>query len=418
MTKSFLLPDLGEGLTEAELITWHVEVGDTIELNQVIAEVETAKASVELPSPYAGTVTALRAEEGTTVEVGTALIDIAESSDSVGSDHVVEKPAQAEERVPVLVGYGVAGEGKSRRSTAKGHSAGSTVPAPSASEKPLASPPVRFVARQEGIDLADVPATGAHGDVTRDDIAAYLKRPELDVEVAQRDETRTPIKGVRKHTAAAMVASAFTAPHVTEFITVDVTPTVELLEKLKATKHFRDIRLTPLALVAKALLIALRSNPSLNSEWDEKNQEIVTKGYVNLGIAAATPRGLMVPNIKDAQTLGLKDLAHALNGLTDTAKEGKTGPGDLADGTISITNVGVFGVDSGTPILNPGEAAILCFGAIRRQPWEFEGEIALRSLTTLSLSFDHRLVDGEQGSRFLADIASVLSDPLNLVALA
>jgi 2-oxoisovalerate dehydrogenase E2 component (dihydrolipoyl transacylase) len=410
MTKSFLLPDLGEGLTEAELITWLVEVGDTIELNQVIAEVETAKASVELPSPFAGTVTALHVQEGTTVEVGTAIIDIAD-----GSASPLEEPVHAEERVPVLVGYGVAGEGVSRRGNRPPPAPASP---PHTNGKPLASPPVRFVARQEGIDLADVPATGSHGEVTRDDVAAYLAKPEPKPSESRRNETRTPIKGVRKHTAAAMVSSAFTAPHVTEFITVDVTPTVELLEKLRGTKHFRDTKLTPLAIVAKALLVALRSNPSLNSEWDEANQEIVTKGYVNLGIAAATPRGLMVPNIKDAHSLGLKDLALALIDLTTTAKEGKTGPADLADGTITITNVGVFGVDSGTPILNPGEAAILCFGAIRRQPWEFEGEIALRSVTTLSLSFDHRLVDGEQGSRFLADIASILADPLNLVALA
>ncbi|OZD14772.1 branched-chain alpha-keto acid dehydrogenase subunit E2 [Rhodococcus sp. 06-156-3C] len=411
MTNSFRLPDLGEGLTEAELISWSVEVGDTVELNQVIAEVETAKASVELPSPFAGTVTALHAEEGSTVQVGNVIIDITDGSAEIA----VEEPAEKEERVPVLVGYGVAGEGASRR--------GNRRPSPPASPpptngRPLASPPVRFVAKQHGVDLADVPATGTHGEVTRDDLAAYTERGTVPVAGTGKNETRTPIKGVRKHTAAAMVSSAFTAPHVTEFITVDVTPSVELLEKLRATKHFRDIKLTPLALVAKALLVALRSNPSLNSEWDEQNQEIVTKNYVNLGIAAATPRGLMVPNIKDAHTLGLKDLAHALTQLTVTAKEGKTGQADLADGTITITNVGVFGVDSGTPILNPGEAAILCFGAIRRQPWEFEGEIALRSVTTLSLSFDHRLVDGEQGSRFLADIASILADPMNLVALA
>lgn len=424
MTKSFLLPDLGEGLTEAELITWLVKVGDTIELNQVIAEVETAKASVELPSPYAGVVTALRAEEGTTVEVGTAIIDIADGSEDEPMPQLhrpeLQEPAQQEERVPVLVGYGVAGEGPSRRGNRRPTGPTSVK---QTSGKPLASPPVRFVARQENIDLADVPATGSHGEVTREDVASYLARAEEPQagaveQVVGKNESRTPIKGVRKHTAAAMVASAFTAPHVTEFITVDVTPAVELLEKLKGSKHFRDIKLTPLALVAKALLVAVRSNPSLNSEWDEANQEIVTKGYVNLGIAAATPRGLMVPNIKDAHTLGLKDLARSLVELTATAKEGKTGPADLADGTITITNVGVFGVDSGTPILNPGEAAILCFGAIRRQPWEFEGEIALRSVTTLSLSFDHRLVDGEQGSRFLADIASMLADPLNLVALS
>ncbi|WP_037143110.1 dihydrolipoamide acetyltransferase family protein [Rhodococcoides fascians] len=411
MTNSFRLPDLGEGLTEAELISWSVKVGDTIALNQVIAEVETAKASVELPSPFAGTVTALRADEGSTVQVGSVIIEISDGSTEI----VTEEPAEKEERVPVLVGYGVAGEGVSRRGNRR--PAAPASPPPS-NGRPLASPPVRFVAKQQGIDLADVSATGAHGEVTRDDLAAYTERDTAPVSGTVKNETRTPIKGVRKHTAAAMVSSAFTAPHVTEFITVDVTPSVELLEKLRGTKHFRDIKLTPLALVAKALLVALRSNPSLNSEWDEQNQEIVTKNYVNLGIAAATPRGLMVPNIKDAHMLGLKDVAQALTELTVTAKEGKTGQADLADGTITITNVGVFGVDSGTPILNPGEAAILCFGAIRRQPWEFEGEIALRSVTTLSLSFDHRLVDGEQGSRFLADIASILADPMNLVALA
>lgn len=409
--KSFLLPDLGEGLTEAELITWSVKVGDTIELNQVIAEVETVKACVELPSPYAGIVTALHAEEGTTVEVGAALIDISQAGEI---DPAPEEPVQQEEHVPVLVGYGVAGVAPSKRVNRR-------EPAPpvadSAAAKPLASPPVRHAAQQEGVDLVEVPATGAHGDVTRADIAAYLDRAPEKVD-AGRDETRTPITGVRKHTAAAMVASAFTAPHVTEFITVDVTPTIELLDSLRTTDHFREVRLTPLAMVAKALVVALRGNPSLNSEWDEDRQEVVTKHYVNLGIAAATPRGLMVPNIKNAHLLGLNDLACALATLTGTAKEGKTGPGDLAEGTITITNVGVFGVDSGTPILNPGEAAILCFGVIRRQPWEFEGEIALRSVTTLSLSFDHRLVDGEQGSRFLADIASMLSDPRNLIALS
>lgn len=215
-----------------------------------------------------------------------------------------------------------------------------------------------------------------------------------------------------------MVRSAFTAPHVTEFVTVDVTDTLTLLDSLRSSAHFADVRLTPLALVAKAVLVALKSNPSLNSYWDEAAQEIVTKHYVNLGIAAATPRGLMVPNIKDAHELSLVDIARALAELTRTAKEGKSSPADLADGTITITNVGVFGVDAGTPILNPGEAAILCFGSIRRIPWEHEGEIALRSVTTLSLSFDHRLVDGQQGSQFLALVGRLLSTPMDMIALS
>ncbi|WP_207841500.1 dihydrolipoamide acetyltransferase family protein [Williamsia soli] len=428
---TFLLPDLGEGLTDAELLTWLVAVGDTVELNQNIADVETAKASVELPSPYAGTVVALHAEEGTTVEVGSPFIDIevagAHAPDA--PEPTVSEPAQ--ERTPVLVGYGVAAEntGRRRRRPAP---AVAVAPAPQ-QERPLAAPPVRFAARRGGVDLNDVQPSGPRGEVTRDDLEQYVSRtvadrptagPEPDIAAASPsgvvglDEERTPIKGVRKHTAAAMVQSAFTAPHVTEFITVDVTPMMDLLGKLKQSKHFEAVRITPLALVAKALLVALRTNPSLNSSWDEVNQEIVTKRYVNLGIAAATPRGLMVPNIKNAHTLGLRDLAGALVALTTTAKDGRTGPEDLAAGTITITNVGVFGVDSGTPILNPGEAAILCFGAVRRQPWEYEGEIVLRSITTLSLSFDHRLVDGEQGSRFLATIADILSDPISLIALS
>lgn len=441
--RSFLLPDLGEGLTDAELISWFVAVGDTVELNQIIAEVETAKASVELPSPYAGTVTALHAAAGATVDVGTAIIDIDTGEDPAApatpAAPQTSAAAQAEtgtpERIPVLVGYGVAGDGGSRRrsrpaaaDTAKDRSdaAGGS----SAEARPLAKPPVRFYAQQQGVDLAEVPPTGPHGDVTRDDVTDYLaarqasetspesfSTPPVVAGSTLGDETRVAIKGVRKHTAAAMVTSAFTAPHVTEFVTVDVTPTLELLDRLRAHRRFTDVRLTPLALIAKALLIALRRNPSLNSHWDDEAQEIVTKHYVNLGIAAATPRGLMVPNIKHAHRLGLRELADALVDLTRTAKEGKTRPADLAGGTITITNVGVFGVDAGTPILNPGEAAILCFGAIRNQPWEFEGDIALRSVTTLSLSFDHRLVDGEQGSKFLADIGRILSDPLELVAL-
>ncbi|WP_032408048.1 dihydrolipoamide acetyltransferase family protein [Rhodococcoides fascians] len=444
--KSFPLPDLGEGLTEADLLTWLVAVGDTIELNQNIAEVETAKAAVELPSPFAGVVAALHVSEGDTVEVGVPIIDIrvggedepvaTDPEQSVSPIQNTSSGEDEDERVPVLVGYGVAKEGSSRR--------GGRVDPPAASApndrngKPLAAPPVRKMAKDNGIDLNELPASGRHGDVTRQDVESYLQggsagqidtdvQSDTDVQLeteAQQSvsgrtgrEERTPIKGVRKHTAEAMVRSAFTAPHVTEFVTVDVTETLELLESLRSSTHFRDVRLTPLALVCKAVLVALKSNPSLNSSWDEVAQEIVTKYYVNLGIAAATPRGLMVPNIKNAHELSLVDIARALADLTRIAKEGKSSPADLADGTITITNVGVFGVDAGTPILNPGEAAILCFGSIRRTPWEHNGEIALRSVTTLSLSFDHRLVDGQQGSEFLALVGRLLTHPIDLIAL-
>nr|WP_314141982.1 dihydrolipoamide acetyltransferase family protein [uncultured Rhodococcus sp.] len=423
--KSFPLPDLGEGLTEADLLTWLVAVGDTIELNQNIAEVETAKAAVELPSPFAGVVAALHVSEGDTVEVGVPIIDIrVGGDDESGSEPVAPvndgaaTAVDGDERVPVLVGYGVAKEGSSRRG---GRDAAAVTPTPNAQNgKPLAAPPVRKIAKDNAVDLAEVPPTGTRGDVTGEDVESYLHGADTAGEQAPPRvgrEERTPIKGVRKHTADAMVRSAFTAPHVTEFVTVDVTDTLTLLDSLRSSAHFVDVRLTPLALVAKAVLVALKSNPSLNSSWDETTQEIVTKHYVNLGIAAATPRGLMVPNIKDAHEKSLVDIARALSELTRTAKEGKSSPADLADGTITITNVGVFGVDAGTPILNPGEAAILCFGSIRRMPWEHEGEIALRSVTTLSLSFDHRLVDGQQGSQFLALVGRLLSSPVDMIAL-
>jgi 2-oxoisovalerate dehydrogenase E2 component (dihydrolipoyl transacylase) len=224
-------------------------------------------------------------------------------------------------------------------------------------------------------------------------------------------QTRVPVKSVRKRTAEAMVSSAFSAPHVTVFHTIDVTRTMKLVERLRADREFTDVRVTPLLIAAKALMLAIRRHPEINASWDEETQEIVYKHYINLGIAAATPRGLVVPNIKDAHRLTLRELADGLAQLTATARAGKVTPADMSDGTITITNVGVFGIDTGTPILNPGEAAILAFGAIREQPWVHKGKIKVRHVTQLALSFDHRLVDGELGSRVLADVARVLAEP-------
>ncbi|WP_264356689.1 dihydrolipoamide acetyltransferase family protein [Pseudarthrobacter sp. MM222] len=458
MIKEFRLPDLGEGLTESEIVAWKVGVGDTVSLNQIIAEVETAKAVVELPSPFAGVITALHEQPGTVVEVGKPIVSFEVEGDDGAASADADSDSgegQAAKREPNLVGYGAVLEASGRPSrrarsfapAAVGSApvvepaiAPAAMPAPAVApvpstpaapavghpaERPRSTPPVRKLAKDLGVNLENVAGTGEHGLITRDDVRNFVGGGDLPV--APRDlagpvapgaaaepaarETRTPIKGVRKFTAAAMVSSAFTAPHVTEFLTIDVTATMELLARLKASRAFAGYKLTPLTLVSKAVLIALRNHPTLNTRWDEASQEIVQFNYVNLGIAAATPRGLTVPNIKDADRLSLKELSTALTDLTDTARAGKTAPADLAGGTISITNIGVFGIDAGTPILNPGEAAILALGAVRKMPWEYQDEVALRQVMTLSLSFDHRLVDGEQGSRFLQDLGTILADP-------
>ncbi|MGP5165278.1 dihydrolipoamide acetyltransferase family protein [Arthrobacter rhombi] len=458
MLKVFKLPDLGEGLTESEIVGWKIAVGDTVQLNQIIAEVETAKAVVELPSPYSGVVTELHEQPGTVVEVGNPIVSFdvpgetgsgdapvgpADSAEAAAED---EAPAQRE---PTLVGYGAeveTGKRPARRSRAQGaeSTAAAATPAPAArvpaTERPRSTPPVRKLARDLGVDLEQVGGSGPRGLITRDDVSAAHAAGSSAGEGApaegsptqsagtvaaggtktlggQPREVRTPIKGMRKHTAQAMVDSAFTAPHVTEFLTVDVTPMMELLTRLRADRAYQGVKLTPLTIAAKAVCIALERQPTLNSRWDAAAGEIVQQNYVNLGIAAATPRGLMVPNIKDAQGLDFTSLADALRDLAITAKAGKSAPEDLRGGTFSITNIGVFGIDAGTPILNPGEAAILALGQVREQPWGHQGEVVLRQITTLSLSFDHRVVDGEQGSRFLADVGTIMADPGMLITM-
>ena len=494
--KQFKLPDVGEGLTEAEIVSWKVKPGDTVKVNDIIVEIETAKSLVELPCPFAGTVAELLVPEGTTVDVGTPIItvDTGEGGGTEGGGtwpaaatpqrddapaspdpHAIATPKEDEAvepgliggpapggRTSVLVGYGPRTTSAVRRPRK-----GSSVPAATSAEtaqaavqssvevapepvrqpalaqavdaapsetaqaagtngsgaKVLAKPPVRKLAKDLGVDLATVTPSGPGGIVTRADVEALASAAGTQqqyVDDAQprggwmsygERETRVPIKGVRKLTAQAMVSSAYTAPHVTEWVTVDVTRTMELLEKLKVDREFRDVKVSPLLVLAKALILAVRRNPEINATWDEAAQEIVVKHYVNLGIAAATPRGLVVPNIKDADRMTLRQLAEALAALTATAREGRTQPAEMSGGTITITNVGVFGVDSGTPIINPGESAILCFGAVRDMPWVVDGALAVRKVTQLALSFDHRLVDGELGSKFLADVAKVMEDP-------
>nr|WP_202469772.1 dihydrolipoamide acetyltransferase family protein [Streptomyces sp. SID2888] len=457
--REFKMPDVGEGLTEAEILTWYVQPGDTVSDGQVVCEVETAKAAVELPIPYDGVVRELRFPEGTTVDVGTAIITVDVGGGAPAAEApapAAEAPAPAEQapaeepkpegRKPVLVGYGVAESSTKRRPrkvvpTAAPTAAEDTLKAARAlqvelnghgaraAERPLAKPPVRKLAKDLGVDLATVRPSGPDGIITREDVhaaVAPVPAPAAPVTVGtpapapvvtydDGRETRIPVKGVRKATAQAMVGSAFTAPHVTEFVTVDVTRTMKLVEELKQDKDLQGLRVNPLLLIAKALLVAIRRNPDVNASWDEANQEIVRKHYVNLGIAAATPRGLIVPNIKDAHRKTLPELAESLGELVATAREGRTSPAAMQGGTVTITNVGVFGVDTGTPILNPGESAILAVGAIKLQPWVHKGKVKPRQVTTLALSFDHRLVDGELGSKVLADVAAVLEQPKRLI---
>jgi 2-oxoisovalerate dehydrogenase E2 component (dihydrolipoyl transacylase) len=490
--RQFRLPDVGEGLTEADIVKWHVQPGDTVTINQTIVEIETAKAVVELPSPYAGVVTDLLVAEGVTADVGTPIIAIEVGGGAAGggggapatvaepavagteeereaglaADLVPEPPPNGGEPEPapgkrqaVLVGYGAkAGTTKrrARKAAAQAQPAApvaaagpavaapapaappapaavavpagagtSAAPAPTAGDGPvLAKPPVRKLAKDLGVDLAALTGTGPNGSITRDDVqSATAPTPPAAVPATRTSapgarEERIAIRGVRKHTAAAMTASAFTAPHVTMFLEIDITETMAATARLRDLPDFAGLRVSPLLLVARALLIAAARHPMINSTWDEAAQEIVVRHYVNLGIAAATERGLVVPNIKDADALSLPALARALGELADAARAGKSTPADLAGGTVSITNVGVFGVDTGTPILPPGETAILAFGQVKQAPWVHGGELAVRQVCTLAMSFDHRVVDGDLGAAVLRDVGAMLTDPLRMLAWA
>lgn len=498
----FNLPDVGEGLTEAEIVSWKVKPGDTVAVNDVICEIETAKSLVELPSPFAGTVTELLVQEGVTVDVGTPIISVDDAAEAAAPAPAAAPPASANEPradQPLygkleaetsdagepagrpsggpLVGSGPKADAVKRRrrvssapaatpavavppvaappvprfgsadSRAAAEPAGQavgSVPAEAADQRPtlggaitglvsrvLAKPPVRKIARDLGIDLTDVVPTGARGEVTREDLISYQEQRDAEVDKAdtfwgktgrpqeQRIE-RIPVKGVRKATAKAMVESAFAAPHVSIFVDVDASRTMEFVKRLKASRDFEGIKVSPLLILAKAVIWAAARNPSVNATWVDSRDgsdsaEIHVKHFMNLGIAAATPRGLMVPNIKNAQDLSLKELALALNDLATTARAGKTQPAQMQGGTLTVTNIGALGIDTGTPIINPGEVAIVAFGTIKQKPWVLDGEVIPRWITTLGGSFDHRVVDGDLSARFMADVASILEEPALLL---
>jgi pyruvate dehydrogenase E2 component (dihydrolipoamide acetyltransferase) len=448
----FPLPDVGEGLTEADIVQWRVKIGDVVAINDILVEIETAKSLVELPSPFAGTIVALLAGEGDTVPVGKSIIQVDAEGAIPAPLHTAPEPAVAKAPAkpskaapakgapskkptaapePVLVGYGSGGHVTSRRGSRTSPEATPTEPAASPAAPPvvypaaassavavLAKPPVRKLAKELGVDIQSVLATGSHGEVTRDDVVRQSQVKTVFRNVAtpewpQEREEYIPVKGVRKAIAAAMVKSKFEAPHVSVFVDVDATRTMDFVKRLKASPDFQGIRVSPLLVMARAVVWAVQRNPTVNSSWTDK--DIIVHHYVNLGIAAATPRGLIVPNVKEAHTLNMKQLALGLENLTVTARDGKTTLDDMSNGTITITNLGSFGVDTGTPIINPGEVSIVVLGAIKQKPWVVDGQIEARFVTTIGASFDHRVVDGDVASRFLADIASIIEEPAMLL---
>jgi pyruvate dehydrogenase E2 component (dihydrolipoamide acetyltransferase) len=429
----FPLPDVGEGLTEAEIVSWKVAPGDHVSVNQVVCEIETAKSLVELPSPFEGIVEALLVDEGETVLVGSPIISVRDGSaegpgpdiDTTSAVSDVEATVSPPEEEPKnLVGYG-AGSGSVPARRRRYATAEPDATPTSSTRTPLqetvtvlAKPPVRKLAKDMGVDLSQVTPTGVGGEILREDVVSHADQAKVFKSVkvsgwSEVSEERIPVKGVRKAIAQAMVRSMFTAPHVSVFVDVDATRTMEFVKRLKASPEFAGIRISPLLVMVKAMIWAVQRNPTVNSTWTD--EEIIVHHYVNMGVAAATPRGLIVPNVKNAHTLSLRDLAVALEQLTLTAREGKTPPEDMAGGTITITNLGSFGVDTGTPILNPGEVSIVALGTIKPKPWVVDGEVLSRMVTTVAASFDHRVVDGDVASRFVADVASVMEEPALLL---
>ena len=437
---TFPLPDVGEGLTEAEIVSWHVKPGDPIAVNQVVCEIETAKSLVELPSPFSGVVKELLVAEGDTVQVGSPIISVTgegadepAAPDTGATDAVSDTTASVSSegnsgKVANLVGYGAGDDHTTsrRRRYARATPAEALATAPSAPVSApvaqampiIAKPPIRKLAKDLGVDLANVLPTGVAGEILREDVVRQAEQATVfkNIETPawpENREDRIPVKGVRKAIANAMVKSMFSAPHVSVFVDVDATRTMDFVKRLKASPDFAGIKVSPLLVMVKAMIWAVQRNPTVNSTWTD--EEILVHHYVNLGVAAATPRGLIVPNVKEAHTLSLRELAMALEKLTVTARDGKTTPEEMSGGTITITNLGSFGVDTGTPILNPGEVTIVALGTIKPKPWIVEGEVRSRMVTTVAASFDHRVVDGDVASRFVADVASVMEEPALLL---
>lgn len=450
----FVLPDVGEGLVEAEIVTWKVAVGDVVELNQPLVDIETAKAVVELPSPFAGTVVTLHANVGDVVEVDKPLVTFEVAGDAPTSTLVGEAPsiASAPEagHQAVLVGYGVSNEEAVITRTHRRQVPGAPAPIAevrettpvasgvAATSSPRSTPPVRLYAKQHGVDLSVVPATGRDGVITREDVDRALgaapvsgpsgvtpKRaaptgPNVTSRFVGRDleawstgplEERIPVKGVLRSMSDAMTQSALNIPRAAVWNRVDATRTVELLESLKRQPGLSGVRLSPLTIIALAVCDVARHYPGVNSNFDVAAGEVVIRRSVNLGIAADTPRGLVVPNIKGADRMDLVEMAQSLTALVEKARSGTTTPNEMLGTSISITNVGPFGVDAALPVIPPGTGAILGVGQIARRPWVVGEDVVPRHVVELTLAFDHRHIDGALASQVIAHIGRFLEDP-------
>ncbi len=430
----FLLPDLGEGLEEAQLVQWLVQVGDSVQLNQPICQVETAKALVDIPSPYAGTVQALHAQPGDTVPVGAPLITIAERSAATASSGAAAESEQG--HGPVLVGYGTEGPAQSfvRRSRRGASPAAMTASAPAVSapaatppntaapttEEPgRASPLVRKIAAERGIDLSAIRGTGPGGRIRVEDLeqvaSAATVMPTHIAEPAA-DEERISTVGLRKAIAAKMVKSATTIPHFTEYGLFDASAVTALRERLKAEPAYAGRRITFLPFFVAALVAAVREYPIMNSRWDEEGNAIVIKHSTHVGIATDTPRGLLVPVIHNAHTLSFLEIATQSEELVERARAGTLDAKAMTGGTITITNVGAAGpVDTGTPLINAPEACVVGFGAIKPRPTVVGESIEVRPGAWISISCDHRIVDGATAARFFGEIVQRLEEPETLL---
>ncbi|WP_243714260.1 dihydrolipoamide acetyltransferase family protein [Actinomadura bangladeshensis] len=428
----FKLPDLGEGLTEAEILEWKVSVGDTVTVDQIIVEVETAKAAVDVPIPVAGTVTELYAKAGTVVDVGSPLIAVtARSHATAGAENAAAEQYREEERAGsgnVLVGYGTSANRRSRRRAAKPAPEPAAAPAATASRHGVPrviSPVVRRLAKDNGIDVAALAPTGPGGVILRRDVEEAIAQAAPATSPTSTGLTttgpageeagvvRVPLKGVRRTMADKLSRSRREIPDATTWVDVDATRLVKLKNKIAHADP--EARVGMLALLAAVCVTGLRRFPELNAYVDTERQEIVRLPHVHLGFAAQTDRGLVVPVVRDAHAMTPAELAAALRERTEAAREGRLSPSDLTGGTFTLNNYGVFGVDGSTPIINHPEAAMLGVGRITDKPWAHKGKVRLRKVTQLSFTFDHRVCDGGVAGGFLRFVADCVERPEVLV---